>query len=254
VERLPFGCPVEAIERTLARSSPACVIVEPVVGREGVLFPPAGWLGALAAACRRHGVLLVADEIFTGFGRTGRWFAVDEEGVRPDLLICGKALGGGLPLAAVVGRRELMAAWDRRGEALHTSTFLASPLACAAALAALRTLLRERLLERMPPLAAALGERLAAWKRDFATVAAVRGRGLLWGVELKSARLARAWVRSCRERGVLLLAGGPQGNVGQLCPPFVITHFQLVAALDALEDALGAVAARRPSRRREGRR
>ncbi len=254
VERLPFGCPIEAVERALKRTSPACVIVEPVVGREGVLFPPAGWLGALVAACRRHAVLLVADEVFTGFGRTGRWFAVDEDGVRPDLLCCGKALGGGLPIAAVVGRRELMAAWDRRGEALHTSTFLAAPLACAAALAGLRTMVRERLLERMPPLAAAIGERLAAWKRDFTSVAEVRGRGLLWGVELTSARVTRTWVRACRERGVLLLAGGARGNVAQICPPFVITHFQLEAALDALEDALGAVAARRPSRRRGSRR
>ncbi len=247
VERLPFGCPLATLEQALRRSTPACVIVEPVVGREGVILPPAGWLSGLAEACRRHGALLVADEILTGFGRTGRWFAVDEEGVRPDLLCCGKALGGGLPLAAVIGRRELMDAWRRRGEALHTSTFLAHPLACAAALATLRFMVRQRLLERLPPLAAALGERLAAWKRDFPGVAAVRGRGLLWGVELRSRRLAQDWAKECRSRGVLMLAGGPRGNVAQLCPPLVITRAQLAAALAVLEDALAAVA-RRPRR------
>lgn len=249
VARLPFGCPAAAIERVLKRAVPACAIVEPVVGREGVLLPPDGWLTALAAACRRHGVLLVADEILTGFGRTGRWFAVDEEGLRPDLLLCGKALGGGLPLAAVIGRRPLMEAWRRPGEALHTSTFLAHPLACAAALASLSVIARERMLERMPSLSAAIAERLAAWKRGFSAVAAVRGRGLLWGVELTSGRFAQAWVKEARARGVLMLAGGALGNVAQICPPFVISHFQLEAALVALEEALGEVAGRRGGRK-----
>jgi 4-aminobutyrate aminotransferase-like enzyme len=243
VVRLPFGCPPAAVERELARGETACVLVEPVVGREGVLLPPAGWLAALAAACRRHGAPLAADEIFTGLGRTGRLWAVDAEGVRPDLLCCGKALGGGLPIAAVVGRRGLMAAWETPGEALHTSTFAGHPLACAAALAALDVVAGERLPARAATLGEELvGPRLARWPERFAAVREVRGRGLLWGVELATREAAAGWVEAARRRGVLLLAGGPEGRVAQLVPPLTITERQLAAALDLLEDALGAKA------------
>src|ERR1700712_5279882 len=119
------------------------VIGEPIVGREGVLIPPTGWLAGLAEICRQHGTLLIADEIFTGFGRTGSLFAVEPEGVRPDILCCGKALGGGLPIAAVIARRDLFRCWETAGEARHTATFLANPLACAAALAVLDILQEE---------------------------------------------------------------------------------------------------------------
>jgi len=172
VRRLPFGCPPAAVAAALASTagsaasagsaagSPAAansgrpgppehsgtpgtsasgpagaVLVEPIVGREGVLPPPPGWLAAVARLCREAGAVLIADEIFTGFGRTGRLFAVEAEGVRPDVLCCGKALGGGLPIAAVLARRSLFQVWSTPGEALRTSTFLANPVACAAALA-----------------------------------------------------------------------------------------------------------------------
>ena len=153
VRRLPFGGDLARVEEVLAREEIGAVIVEPIVGREGVLIPPAGWLAGLAEICRQHGTLLIADEIFTGFGRTGPLFAVEHEGVRPDILCCGKALGGGLPIAAVIARRELFRCWETPGEARHTATFLANPLACAAALAALDVLREEDLPARAVRLA-----------------------------------------------------------------------------------------------------
>ena len=239
VARLPFGCPPADVGAALAGGGIACLLVEPIVGREGVLLPPPGWLAKIAALCRRHGVPIAADEVFTGLGRTGALWACAAEGVRPDLLCCGKALGGGLPIAAVVGRRELMAAWETPGEALHTSTFVGHPLACAAALAALEVIEEERLAERAAQLGdSLLGPRLAGWGERFAAVAAVRGRGLLWGVELASRAAAGAFVEGARRRGVLLLAGGPEGRVAQLVPPLSITQRQLSCAIDLLEAAL----------------
>jgi len=241
VRRLPFGCDPARIGEELRQGDVAAVIVEPVVGREGVLVPPPGWLSALAHLCREAGTVLVADEIFTGFGRTGTLFAVDAEGVRPDLLCCGKALGGGLPIAAVVGRRPLFRAWETPGEALHTATFLANPLACAAALATLAIIEREDLPARAARLGPEVGARLTAWRDRFpGTVAAVRGRGLLWGIELTTPEAAKRWTGEALRRGILMLAGGPEGKVAQLVPPLTIAEEQLAAALDLLEKALSA--------------
>jgi 4-aminobutyrate aminotransferase-like enzyme len=244
VRRLPYGADPAALAGALAGGDVACAVVEPVVGREGVILPPPGWLAALAAACARHGALLVADEVFTGCGRTGRWFAVEHEGVAPDLVVCGKALGGGLPLAAVVARAELMDSWRRDGEALHTATFVANPPACAAALAVLDVLAEERLPERAAATGAALRQRLAPWPDCFPALREVRGRGMLWGLELASAAAARALVAGALAHGVLLLAGGPEGRVAQLVPPLTITDRQLEHALDLLEQTLGELAKR----------
>lgn len=239
VERLPFGASPEAVAASLSRRpAVAAVVVEPIVGREGVLLPPAGWLAALARLCRAHGALLVVDEIFTGLGRTGTLFAVETEGVRPDLLCCGKALGGGLPIAAVVGRRPLLAAWERGGEALHTGTFVAHPLSCAAALATLDVLRSERLVARAATLGRELAPRLAEWPKRFPQVVAVRGRGLLWGVELGSRAAAARAVAGGLAHGVLWLAGGPEGRVAQIVPPLAVARHQLDGALSRLETVL----------------
>jgi 4-aminobutyrate aminotransferase/(S)-3-amino-2-methylpropionate transaminase len=123
VKRLAYGCAPELLASEIDRGEFAAVVVEPVVGREGIVLPPPGWLPELSSQCRRSGTLMVADEILTGGGRTGHWFAVNHEGVKPDLVCCGKALGGGLPIAAVIGRRAVMATWDAPGEARHTATF-----------------------------------------------------------------------------------------------------------------------------------
>lgn len=235
VRRLPFAGDLDAAEEALASGDIGAVIVEPIVGREGVLMPPAGWLAGLAEACRRRGALLIADEIFTGFGRTGRLFAVEHEGVRPDVLCCGKALGGGLPVAAVIARRDLFRCWATPGEARHTATFLANPLACAAALATLDVLQGEDLPARAARLGEDLGRRLAAWPSRFPEVERVRGRGLLWGVQFRSREAAKKWMLAAWSRGVLLLAGGPEGRVAQLVPPLTIREEQLEAAVVGLE-------------------
>ena len=239
VHRLPFASAPQRIAEVLARGDVGAVILEPIVGREGVLVPPAGWLSALARLGQETGAALIADEIFTGFGRTGTLFAVEQEGVRPDLLCCGKALGGGLPIAAVVGRRELLRCWESAGEALHTATFIGNPIACAAALATLDVLEEENLPSRAANLGKKLGARLASWPERFmGTVTAVRGRGLLWGVELASREAAHRWTAAAWKRGVLLLAGGPEGRVAQIVPPLSIAEGQLDGALGILEELL----------------
>lgn len=245
VHRLDYGCDPAALERTLdSHPDIGCVLFEPVVGREGVIFPPAGWLQQIERCSRRHGVLTIADEVFTGFGRTGRWFAVETEGVEPDLLVCGKALGGGLPIAAVLGRRQLLDAWTTTGEALHTATFVAHPLACATALATLDTLEQEELPRRASRLGEWIGRRTSSWTDRFAALAAVRGRGLLWALELTSKSAASDLVDDLLARGVLALAGGASGRVLQIVPPLTITERQLACALDLLEQCLTAAGER----------
>jgi 4-aminobutyrate aminotransferase-like enzyme len=240
VRRLPFGCPPERVAAALAgRRGAGAVVVEPILGREGVVVAPPGWLAALGRACRAAGALLVADEIFTGGGRSGSFFAVTGEGVEPDLLCCGKALGGGLPIGAVLGRRDLLAAWRAEGEARHTGTFVAHPLSCAAALAVLEVLRRERLVERARRLGAETLGALDAGLAAARGVRAVRGRGFLWGIELDSPLRARRALAAARGRGLLLLAAGARGNVLELAPPLTVTRRQLDAALAILGDCLG---------------
>lgn len=239
VRRLDFGCPPERIADLLDRDTGiGCLIVEPIVGREGVLVPPTGWLAEISRICRNRDIPWIADEILTGLGRTGRWFAVQEEAAEPDLMCCGKSLAGGLPIAATVGRRDLMETWRRSGEALHTATFTAHPLACAAALEVLAILRRERLVRRAAVLGGELGSRLAQWPARFADVVAVRGRGLLRGVELASPGRTASLTRRLLEVGFLVLAGGPEGRVVEISPPFVIRRSQLEAFLVAFETAL----------------
>ncbi|HLF56123.1 MAG TPA: aminotransferase class III-fold pyridoxal phosphate-dependent enzyme [Thermoanaerobaculia bacterium] len=246
VVRLPYACALESAEAALAAGDVAAVVVEPVVGREGVLVPPEGWLAGLAASARRHGALLVADEILTGFGRTGRMFAVERDRVRPDLLCCGKGLGGGMPIAAVIGERRHMEVWRTDGEALHTGTFVAHPLAVAGALAALEVFSGERLVDRAVAIGARLGRLLAPLAAAGGAVVEVRGIGALWGIEVVDAASARRVVAHCRAEGVLVLAGGPDGRVIELSPPLTISDAQIDAALGVLA---GAVAAEVPAYR-----
>lgn len=228
------------------------VLVEPIQGRGGTVVPPPGFLAGLRALCDRHGALLILDEIYTGCGRTGRWFACEHEGVIPDLLCVGKALGGGLPIGACLGRPAVMDSWGQsRGEALHTSTFLGHPLAAAAALASLEA------MEAMdlPGVCRALepvwlGE-LRAALGDHPAVLEIRGRGLMLGVELRDwqglAAGQRAWqvVTGCLARGVVVLPCGNAGEVIQLTPPAVLTAAQRRCVVAALAEAL-ADSDRRP--------
>jgi GNAT superfamily N-acetyltransferase len=181
------------------RTDVGAVIVEPIQGRGGIAEPPMGWLRGLRELCDRHNVLLIADEIFTGWGRTGDWFACDHESVVPDLLCMGKAMGGGVPISACVGRPHVMAAWgESRGEALHTSTFLGWPLGCAAALAAIAEMEDRDLPGRARTVGAYFKDRLNELAaRHPEAIAEVRGRGLMLGLRFTTETLPSASSTTC---------------------------------------------------------
>jgi 4-aminobutyrate aminotransferase-like enzyme len=215
------------------------VIVEPVQGRGGEIVPPPGFLGALRARCDAEGWLLVVDEIYTGCGRTGRFFACEHEGVVPDLLCAGKGLSAGMPLSACLGRAEIMDAWPAsHGEALHTQTFLGHPASCAAALAALRVIDRDGLVARAARLGAHALERLAGHLAGVDAVVEVRGRGLMLGVACARADTALAVTQRALERGVIVLPSGDGGRVVSMTPPLSIPEPLLDHGLDVVVETL----------------
>lgn len=225
------------------------VLVEPIQGRGGVIVPPDGFMRGLRALCDAHGVLLILDEIFTGCGRTGTLFACEQEGVVPDLLCIGKALGGGLPIAACLGRPHVMRAWpESAGEALHTSTFLGHPLSCAGALATLEVLETENVLHRVQQEGEAWRRELRAAAGDHPWVRDIRGRGLMLGVELAHPRThapagTEAWqvVTHALRAGVILLPCGVYGQVVQLTPPVGSTPAQRACVVEAIRSGLDVV-------------
>ncbi len=215
------------------------VLVEPAQGRGGVRIPPRGFLSGLRTLAHARGALLVADEIFTGLGRCGaRWRSV-ADGAVPDLLCTGKALGGGLPVSACLGRADVMAAWGApEGEAIHTATFLGHPLGCAAALAALDVIDDERLATRATELGAHLLDALRARVSRLPGVRGVRGEGLMAGLVLDSGARTLGLVRQLLERGFLTLPAGAGADVLQMVPPLTIEPALLEAFVDALEATL----------------
>jgi len=228
---------LRTVESALAGGC-AAVILEPIQGRAGVVVPPRGWLRGLRELCDRHGAVLIFDEIYTGFGRTGKMFACEHEGIHPDLLCVGKAIAGGIPFAATIGTRHVMDAWETsRGEAIYTSTYLGNPLACAAALANFEQLERGGLVARAATLGAQLGARLETFRKNPGVVD-VRGRGLMWGLELSSAALAFSVTKAALRLGTIVLPSGVRGNAITLAPPAVIEEDQLWRALTLLERAL----------------
>jgi len=223
------------------------ILVEPVQGRGGDVVPPDGFLPGLRRICDERGLLLIFDEVYTGFGRTGRWFACEHWGVTPDILVVGKGMTGGMPFAACIATDAVMEAWPKStGEAIHTSTFLGHPLGCAAALASMDVLRDERLVERSAELGARILARLREMTATNPRVGEVRGLGMMIGIELVRDRdgrepapdLAGRVVIETLRRGVLTLGGGIHGNVLSLSPPFVITEEQVDAALVVLGEAL----------------
>jgi 4-aminobutyrate aminotransferase / (S)-3-amino-2-methylpropionate transaminase / 5-aminovalerate transaminase len=225
----------EARTKLRSRNDLAALIVEPIQGRGGCVLPPDGYLRGLRALCEGLNILLIFDEIATGFGRTGAWFAATHEGVLPDIICIGKAMGNGFPISAAVGTRAVMDAWPlSRGEALHTSTFLGNPMGCAAALATIGELDRLNLPERAKHLGGQIESRLAPL-RQRASVRDARGRGLMWGIELRDGGHSERVVKGALKRGVIALQAGPKGEVISITPPLVISERQLDHALDLLE-------------------
>ena len=234
---------LDRVSKLLAADAPVpvgSVIVEPIQGRAGVRVPPGGFLTALAERTRAGGALLIADEIFTGMGRTGDLLASTGDGVVPDLVCLGKALGGGMPLSACFGPATVMDAWPpSTGEAIHTSTFLGHPLSCAGGLGFLEAVKAEDLVAR----ARRLGERaldyLVAKLDDCDRVAAVRGRGLMLGVELRTragepAAVGAMVAERALERGLIVLPAGEGGDVVELTPPATLTPEELERGLEIL--------------------
>lgn len=222
------------------------IIVEPIQARGGDVTPPDEWLTGLRALCDRRGLLLIADEIYTGFGRTGRWFACDHAAVVPDLICVGKGMSSGFPISACVGSAKVMDCWpESGGEAIHTSTFLGNPTGCAAALASIAEIREHGLVERAARIASALRPKLDAIReRSDGRVSDVRGRGLMWGLECVDDRgepdgaLAGAVVTRALQRGVVMLSSGFAGQVLQLAPPLVITEEQLAFGIGVITDSL----------------
>jgi 4-aminobutyrate aminotransferase-like enzyme len=227
---------IDDARRALAqRDDLAALVIEPIQGRGGCVVPPDGYLTAMRALCDELRIVMIADEIFTGFGRTGTWFAVDRENVVPDLLCIGKAMGSGVPISAAIGREHVMDAWPpSTGEALHTSTYLGNPLACAAALATIGEIERLELPARASRLGERLGLRLGAL-RGRNGVVDVRGRGLLWGVQLRDPAAAFSVVKGALRRGVILSQSGIDGETIAISPPLVIEEAQLDRAAEILE-------------------
>jgi 4-aminobutyrate aminotransferase-like enzyme len=188
-----------------------------------VRVPPPGFLRDLRTLCDAEGWLLIADEVFTGFGRTGRLFACERDDVVPDLLCVGKGLASGMPLSACIGRAAVMDAWpESRGEALHTQTFLGHPPSCAAGLAALAVLDEEKLVTRAAETGARALAFLAQMTAATAAVAEVRGAGLMIGIECTTAAIAHRVVSDALARGVILLPGGDDGRTLTVTPPLTI--------------------------------
>jgi 4-aminobutyrate aminotransferase-like enzyme len=235
------------MRRLFRRERIGAVLVEPVQVRGGIRIPPPGLLPMLRELCDEHRALLIVDEIYTGFGRTGEWFACEQSGTVPDLICLGKALTGGFPLSACVGRAELMdAAWPPScGEAIHTSTFLGHPVGCAMALAQIREIQARKLVER----SAELGKRLLAALSAFGPrlsnlEVAPGGLGLLAGLEVRLPDGAPATeavlkvVKAMLRRGFILLPEGEHSNVIGFTPPLTISENQLRAAVSALGEEL----------------
>ena len=213
----------------------AAIVVEPLQGEGGYLVPPPGWLAELRDVCDRHGIVLVADEVQSGVGRTGTMWTIEQDAVAPDVLLTGKGLASGLPLAAVVGRADLFT-W---GAGRHGSTFGGNAVACAAALATL-DLVEGGLAEHAAKVGNQLMERLRVVQGDHPDkVVDVRGRGLMIGIELPDHDAAEALEQACFRAGLLVLTCGPAAV--RLAPPLVVTPEQADLAVDLLAGALATL-------------
>jgi 4-aminobutyrate aminotransferase/(S)-3-amino-2-methylpropionate transaminase len=248
----PAACADEALDvvRTLIHTQAgednvAAVIIEPIQGEGGFIVPPPGFLAGLAEFCRAYGIVLIADEIQTGFCRTGDWFACEHEGVVPDLMTTAKGIAGGLPLGAVTGRAELM-------DAVHVGglggTYGGNPVACAAALGAIETMEAEDLAGRARHIGEIMLPRLNKLAEAYPCIGDVRGRGAMVAVEivqpggLEPDHVAAATVaRHCHEAGLVVLTCGTFGNVLRFLPPLVIGDALLEEGLSVLEDAFAGL-------------
>src|SRR5262249_25949390 len=241
----------DAFKRAVAPESVAALIVEPVLGEGGFVVPPRDYFSLLQKICRKHGILFIADEVQSGFARTGKWFASEHFGIEPDLTTMAKSLGGGMPIAAVTGRAEIM---DAPGVGGLGGTFCGHPLSCAAALAVIETIEKEGLLARSAAIGKRFEERARGWQKKWPLIGEVRGLGGMSAMELvpdpQTREPADAETKEiakfCYEHGLVLITAGTFNNVIRILAPLVITDAQFDEGLDVLEAALTHVADRKP--------
>ena len=233
------------IEKEIGAHNVAAILIEPIQGEGGFIVPPKGFLPALSKYSTDNGIIFIADEVQTGFARTGRMFAVEHENVVPDMVVTAKGIAGGLPLAGVTGRAEIM-------DSVHVSglggTYGGNPLACAAALGVFETMEAEKLVERANHIGQILGDALNSMKAKYPVIGEVRGRGAMQAIELvepgtKTPNTAamNAIVKYCQSKGVLVLTAGTFSNVVRFLPPIVITDELLKDALSVLDEALASL-------------
>ena len=230
------------IEKEIGAKNVACIVIEPILGEGGFIVPCKGFLPGLVKFTEENGILFIADEVQTGFARTGQMFACEDESIVPDLITTAKGIAGGLPLAAVTGRADVM-------DSIHPSglggTFGGSPIACAAALGAIATIEEENLVERANEIGLIMRQHLEAMKKKYPIIGDVRGRGAMQAIELvipgskdpNPAALASI-IKYCQQNGVLILSAGTYGNVIRLLPPLVMPEHLLKEALEVLEAGL----------------
>lgn len=235
---------IHKIEKEIGGENLAAIVIEPIQGEGGFVVPPKGFLPGLAAFTKRVGALFIADEVQTGFGRTGQMFASEDEGVEPDLITTAKGIAGGLPLAAVTGRAEIM-------DSIHISglggTYGGSPIACAAALGAIATIKEEDLVARARKMGETMRSSLLAMQEKYSIIGDVRGRGAMQAIELvrpgtdePNPEALTAIIKFCQAKGVLLLSAGTYGNVIRLLPPLVMPEHLLNEALTILDEAIAS--------------
>ncbi len=261
----PFRCPtggdvqgcadsclayaLEEMHKHIGEANIACVIVEPIQGEGGFIVPAPGFLRGLSDFCAEHRIVFIADEIQSGMGRAGRWFAIEDEGVVPDIITTAKSMGGGLPISAVTGRADLM-------EAVHVGglggTYGGNPVAAAAAIAVLDTIERRGLLERAVSVGETIMGRLRQMQADHDAIGDIRGRGAMCAIELVADRTTKepldgatgnAIVLDCLRNGVVLLKAGTYDNVIRLLPPLTIDEDLLLEGLEELDAAIGRATA-----------
>lgn len=220
----------------------ACIIIEPVLGEGGYIIPPKAWLQKLRKICDRHGILLIFDEVQTGFGRTGNWFAAQTFDVTPDIMAVAKGIAAGLPLSATIASKELMDQWPLGA---HGTTFGGNPIACSAALASLEVMKEEKLLDNSTAMGAYALERLMEIKAEYPMIKDVRGVGLMIGIELcnpatgePDGKAVMDVLDRCLEKGVLFYLCGNSSEVIRMIPPLTISKQQIDHGLTVIEEVL----------------
>ena len=244
-EREALETVIHKIEKEIGAKNVACVVIEPIQGEGGFVVPPKGFLPGLVKFCNENGIVFIADEVQTGFARTGKMFACEDEGIIPDLITTAKGIAGGLPLAGVTGKAEIM-------DSVHAGglggTYGGSPIACAAALGAIATIEEEKLVDRAAAQGKIISDALNEMKKKYPVVGDVRGRGAMQALEFvkpgthePNADAQAAIIKYCLQKGVLLLSAGTYGNVIRLLPPLVMPEDLLKEALSILDEAISKI-------------